>query len=143
MGLKGPTRRTLLVVAFVIWGSAARQSAADPPDPNSEDGQLMAPYVGAVRALRQRDGAFCCSESDCRPARYRVNAAGNYEVFVRGLTRDGSGWEDGPDEWLEVPAERVTPPDRRPPIPFGLACWRARKSFRSGGFTCFTPGTGT
>ena len=103
----------------------------------------MAPYVGAIRALRQRNGALCCSESDCRPARYKVNDAGNYEVFVRKLTKDGSGWEDGPDAWVEVPAERVTPPNLRPPVPFGLACWRARKSFGSGGFTCFTPGTGT
>jgi hypothetical protein len=143
MASQGPTRRRYLYAILATLSYAPRHAAADPPDPNSEDGKMMAPYVGAVRALRQRDGAFCCSESDCRPARYRVNAAGNYEVFVRGLTEDGSGWEDGPDQWLEVPSERVTPPHLRPSIPFGLACWRARKSFRSGGFTCFTPGTGT
>ena len=64
-------------------------------------------------------------------------------ALVHGGFVDGSGWEDGPDAWVEVPAERVTPPNLRPPVPFGLACWRARKSFGSGGFTCFTPGTGT
>jgi hypothetical protein len=140
---KGMKPRTLLAVALVMFAFASGRSSADPPDPDSEDGKLMAPYVGAIRALRQRNGALCCSESDCRPARYKVNDAGNYEVFVRKLTKDGSGWEDGPDAWVEVPAERVTPPNLRPPVPFGLACWRARKSFGSGGFTCFTPGTGT
>ncbi len=140
---KGMKLRTLLAVAVAISAVASVRSLADPPDPDSEDGKLMAPYGSAIRALRQRSGALCCSESDCRPAQYKVNEAGHYEVFVRNLTKDGSGWEDGPDAWLEVPAQSVTPPNLRPPVPFGLACWRARKSFGSGGFTCFTPGTGT
>jgi hypothetical protein len=48
-----------------------------------------------------------------------VNDAGVYEVFIRQLTKDGSGWEDGPDKWLEVPPQRVTPPERRPICPLG------------------------
>jgi hypothetical protein len=103
----------------------------------------MAPYGDVIRSLTQRNGAPCCSESDCRPAQYRVNAAGNYEVFLRKLAKDGSGWENGPDKWVEVPGERVTPPYRRPNIPFGIACWRSGYLFLSGGFSCFTPGTDT
>ena len=102
----------------------------------------MAPYRDAIRSLRQRNGAFCCSESDCRPALYRVNSAGHYEVFIRRLATDGSGWENGPDTWLEVPQDRVTPPELRPNLPFGVACWKSGDLFLSGGFVCFTPGTG-
>jgi hypothetical protein len=38
--------------------------------------------------------------------------------------------------------KRVTPLDRRPNLPFGLACWKFGHLFLSGGFICFTPGTG-
>jgi hypothetical protein len=136
------SRLMLICVALVALASVSRGSAADPPDPKSGDGQLMAPYRDAVRSLSQRNGAPCCSESDCRPAQYRINGAGGYEVFIRQLTKDGSGWEDGPDEWLEVPSERVTPPERRPNLPFGVACWKFGHLFLTGGFICFTPGTG-
>jgi hypothetical protein len=64
-------------------------------------------------------------------------------VFLRKLAKDGSGWENGPDKWVEVPGERVTPPYRRPHVPFGIACWRSGYLFLSGGFSCFTPGTDT
>jgi hypothetical protein len=134
---------TLLVVSLVTLASTPRRSAAEPPDPQSSDGALMAPYGDIVRSLTQRNGATCCSESDCRPAQYRVNDAGNYEVYIRKLQKDGSGWENGPDKWVEVPGERVTPPNRRPHIPFGIACWRSIDLFLSGGFSCFTPGTDT
>ena len=137
------TRLTLLGAALVMLAFASRGSFAEAPDPKSVDGLLMAPYGDVIRSLRQRNGAPCCSESDCRPAQYRTNGAGNYEVFIRKLGKDGSGWENGPDQWVEVPAERVTPPARRPPVPFGIACWRSGYLFLSGGFSCFTPGTGT
>ena len=136
-------RSAVLGAALVMLAAPPRRSGAEVPDPKSPDGQLMAPYSDVIRSLSQRNGAPCCSESDCRPAQYRVNNAGQYEVFIRKLTKDGSGWENGPDEWVEVPAERVTPPGRRPPIPFGIACWRSGYLFLSGGFSCFTPGTGT
>jgi hypothetical protein len=136
-------RLGFLCAALTVLAFAPRPAAADAPDPMSADGQIMAPYGEIIRSLRQRNGAPCCSESDCRPAQYRTNLAGNYEVFIRKLTEDGSGWENGPDKWVEVPAERVTPPAKRPPVPFGIACWRAGHLFLSGGFTCFTPGTGT
>jgi hypothetical protein len=131
----------VLGVALLV-GLAGHQSAAEPPESTSGDGQAMAPYRDAIRSLRQRNGALCCSESDCRPAQYRVNGAGHYEVFVRKLAADGSGWENGPDRWLEVPQDRVTPPDRRPNLPFGVACWQSGNLFISSGFVCFTPGTG-
>jgi hypothetical protein len=138
------TLRRLIPVAVALAAMALppHPSSAEPPDPMSGDGQTMAPYGDVIRSLRQRNGAPCCSESDCRPAQYRVNRAGQYEVFVRKLTKDGSGWENGPDKWLEVPAEQVTPPDRRPNLPFGLACWKSGYLFLSGGFVCFSPGTG-
>jgi hypothetical protein len=136
------SRSILIYAALVASASISRRSAAEAPDPNSGDGQLMAPYRDAVRSLSQRNGAPCCSESDCRPAQYRINGAGDYEVFIRELTKDGSGWENGPNEWVEVPSERVTPPDRRPNLPFGVACWRSGHLFVSGGFSCFTPGSG-
>jgi hypothetical protein len=142
MASKILTRLTFLGVALTMLACAPRRSAAEAPDPKSEDGQLMAQYGDAIRSLSQRNGAPCCSESDCRPAQYRVNGEGRYEVFIRKLTKDGSGWENGPDQWLEVPPARVTPPDRRPHLPFGLACWRAGYLFLGGGFSCFTPGTG-
>jgi hypothetical protein len=142
MAVRGLNRTIVICVAFAALAPSSRRSAADPPDPNSADGQLMAPYRGAVRSLSQRNGALCCSESDCRPAQYRINGGGGYEVFIRKLTTDGSGWEDGPDEWLQVPSERVTPPDRRPNLPFGVACWKFGRLYFSGGFICFTPGTG-
>jgi hypothetical protein len=61
-------RSMLICIALVTLVTISRRSAADPPDPRSGDGQLMAPYEDAVRALSQRNGAPCCSESDCRPA---------------------------------------------------------------------------
>jgi hypothetical protein len=143
MASKSLTRLTYLGVALIMLAVAPQRLAADAPDPRSADGQLMGPYGDAIRSLTQRNGAPCCSDSDCRPAKYRVNTAGRYEVFIGRLTENGSGWADGPNTWIEVPPERVTPPDRRPNIPFGLACWRSRYLFLSGGFVCFTPGTGT
>jgi hypothetical protein len=136
------SRSMLICIALLAMTSISRQSAAYPPDPRSGDGQLIAPYRDAVRSLSQRNGVPCCSESDCRPAEYRINSAGGYEVFIRQLTKDGSGWEDGPDKWLEVPSERVTSPSRRPNLPFGIACWKFGHLYLSGGFICFTPGTG-
>jgi hypothetical protein len=135
-------RSLLICVALMAFASTSRRSAADAPGPDSADGQLMAPYRDAIRSLSQRNGAPCCSESDCRPAQYRINGAGSYEVFIRQVSKDGSGWEDGPNKWLEVPSERVTPPNRRPNLPFGVACWRFGRLYLSGGFSCFTPGIG-
>jgi hypothetical protein len=137
------TRLILLGASLAILALVPGRSMAEAPDPKSSDGLLMAPYGDVIRSLTQRNGAPCCSESDCRPAQYRVNAAGNYEVFLRKLAKDGSGWENGPDKWVEVPGERVTPPYRRPHVPFGIACWRSGYLFLSGGFSCFTPGTDT
>src|ERR1700735_3253024 len=130
------SRPMLICVVLVALASFSRRSAADAPDPNSGDGQFMVPYKDAVRSRSQRNGAPCCSESDCRPAQYRTNSAGGYEVFIRELTKDGSGWENGPDKWLEVPSERVTPPSRRPNLPFGIACWKFGHLYLSGGFIC-------
>ncbi len=135
-------RLVLTVAAVALLAAASAPCSAEAPNPMSADGQTMAPYGDSIRSLRQRNGAFCCSESDCRPAQYRINSAGHYEVFIRKLTTDGSGWENGPDKWLEVPPERVTPPERRPNLPFGVACWRSGYLFLSGGFVCFTPETG-
>jgi hypothetical protein len=67
-------RLMLICVALVALASISRGSAADPPDPKSGDGQLMAPYRDAVRTLSQRNGAPCCSESDCRPAALDASA---------------------------------------------------------------------
>jgi hypothetical protein len=142
MAGRGLNRSMAICFALVALASFPRRSVAEPPDPNSADGQVMAPYREAIRSLSQRNGAPCCSDSDCRPAEYRINGAGIYEVFIRKLTTDGSGWEDGPDKWLEVPSERITPPDRRPNLPFGIACWKFGHMYLSGGFICFTPGTG-
>jgi hypothetical protein len=90
MTSNGLIRLALLGVALVMLAFAPRPAAAEAPDPKSSDGQLMAPYGDVIRSLRQRNGAPCCSESDCRPAQYRTNVAGNYEVFISKLRKDGS-----------------------------------------------------
>ncbi len=50
MAARSLSRSMLICIALVTLVSISRRSAADPPDPRSGDGQLMAPNRDAVRA---------------------------------------------------------------------------------------------
>ncbi len=99
----------------------------------------MAPYGAAIRRMRQpQTGVSCCDVSDCRPVEYRI-MNDHYEIFVAHLTAKGDGFEGGPDEWVEVPAVVVEPPESRLPIP--VACW-SRSNVMHNGIYCFAPADG-
>jgi hypothetical protein len=111
------------------------------------DAQAMQGYGPAIRQLIVPGyEAGCCDISDCRPADYRIrteNGRTQYEVFIRRLTPDGSGWEGGTNKWEPVPDEAVIPPDQRKGIPFPVACWIVARTSYHNGYLCFSPGSGS
>jgi hypothetical protein len=86
LGLEIPT--TLLGGAAAAWRLAALVFLA-----------ITANWPAPIEAhdiyttLKDRFGGSCCSERDCRPAHYRITAAG-VQMLVRG-------------EWIAVPDETI------------------------------------
>jgi hypothetical protein len=69
--------------------------------PNGEWGHDHAPNHDWYRLLRDHRGVNCCngdeSHGDCRPAQAKLDAVGNWMVFLKG-------------EWVVVPPQAVLDP---------------------------------
>lgn len=95
---------TRLLLALVLLASPA---IAAPPEPGSEDAQIMQGHGPWIERQRSMLGGFCCSSADGRPL---------YDNEIR--RRDGH-WEiyhskghwgaSGTDTWLPVPPGAVLP----------------------------------
>jgi hypothetical protein len=111
---------------------------ARPPPPASTQADDMAPYGGEIRALKNAHGEQCCDVSDCRHVRAELRNDGHWWVLV-----SHDAFPDGTDQWQVVPDEAIVRPERRPMLPWALACWAWFPGLSRGVFQCFTPPTGT
>jgi len=109
-----------------------RVAAAAPPAGPAPDEAAAAWF----RSLTiPRSGESCCNLSDCRRVEYRIGP-GIYQVFIRRLAPDGSGFRGGNDDWWNVPPDRVL--RRSNPTGEAVACWSSGQ-----GVLCFVPAPGT
>jgi len=97
--------RTIILAAAL----AASAAYANPPDPNSDDYKLLAPYADWIRGVHSAAGLLCCSIADGRPTELRV-VDGHYEAHITT-----NHWPDAPNAWLPVPPEAIV----RVPNPTG------------------------
>ncbi len=86
---------------------------ARPPNPGSEDAELMAPLHAWINAARTAGGLLCCSEADARPVEVRM-AVDHWEV--RFLHPAELPWP-APDGWQLVPPEAILRDGAGRPIP--------------------------
>jgi hypothetical protein len=86
---------------------------ARPPDPGSEDAELMAPLHEWINAARTVGGLLCCSEADARPVDVRMSA-NHWEV--KFLHPDALP-RPYPDGWQIVPADAILRDASGRPIP--------------------------
>lgn len=113
------------LVLAVVAGTAV----AAPPQPGSEDANIMAGHGEWVHSLRSAAGVSCCDESDCRPVEARATSEG-WQVRWRPGQLEGA-----PTEWTPVPPEAVLA--RENPVGMPVACWYG------GRVACFVPGGAT
>lgn len=115
---------------------------AAPPQKDSAAEQELSPYGSDIRGLKQPStGTSCCDLSDCRSVDFYVNQDHHYMARIMPFDpKTGQGFAGGDGEYHEVPDKAVIPENKRPLIPFALACWRAANLFDpSARFKCFTP----
>jgi hypothetical protein len=114
---------------------------ASPPEEGTKAYEELAPYGADIKGMKlPGHSTGCCDLSDCRSVKAYVNRNGHYMVLIpRADKETGQGFDGGDDKYHEVPEAAVVPEDRRPRIPFDLACWAAPSLFDKGGFYCFTP----
>ena len=90
--------RRIVPLALGFWVSGAVASPPNGLDPQSR-------VADWFRSLKQpQTGLGCCSVADCRTATFRINEAGQYEVWIE-------------DKWRLVPPNSVV---RRESNPTGL-----------------------
>jgi hypothetical protein len=96
-----------LTLAAVLFGSSVQ---AAPPEPGSEDADIMGPYADWVEHQHDANGAWCCTISDGRTVEARISGA-SWEVHITPDKFPGSH-----DHWQAVPDEKVL----RVPNPTGF-----------------------
>jgi hypothetical protein len=96
----------------------AAPALARPPEPGTEDFALMSEFKDWVVTQHAANGQWCCDLGDGRPLhddeiRYvpRDQESGHFQILY---TR--RHWDDGTDEWIDVPAGAVM----RIPNPLGM-----------------------
>jgi hypothetical protein len=131
-------RHWLAAAVAAVAVLAAPTAQGRPPPPGSSLAEDMAPYGDMIRSLQNGGGRACCDESDCRPVRAELRNDGHWWVFVSSTV-----FENGTNVWQQVPDWAIVPPERRPMLPWPLACWIWLPNITFGAFQCFTPPTGT
>ena len=94
--------KTVLLFGLLLIG----QAVAAPPAPGSEDGAIMEGHEDWIENQETQNGSLCCSLADGRPLfdneiRQRD---GHWQVFYAK-----SHWDQGTDQWLDVPPNAVLP----------------------------------
>jgi hypothetical protein len=103
-------RASLILVISILTSLTA---FAHPPEPGTEDFALMSEFKQWVISQHASNGQWCCDLGDGRPLhddeiRY---VEGHYQILY---TR--RHWEDGTEEWIDVPAAALM----RTPNPLGV-----------------------
>ncbi len=118
--------RNCLSILFALWASAA---FAAPPDPGSDDWNVMLPYQEWIQGQHDNLGRSCCSIADGRPVDVRIRD-GHWEVHI---TKQHFPDED--DRWVGVPDEKVIRSANPTGVPIVWFSW--------GRVLCFAPPDGT
>ena len=125
-----PFRLAAIALMLPIAANAA------PPAPGSEDYEQLMPYARWIETQPTNIGGLCCSLSDCRTVKYRIERD-HYEAFIaltddRGFTK----FEGAPNGWRAVPEKVVKHVAN--PSGAAIACWAKWKD-TDNGFYCFFP----
>jgi hypothetical protein len=127
--------------ATILLGLALSSPAvAAPPVAGSEDYDQLMPYADWISARATNRGGLCCSVSDCRVVKWRMETTG-YEAFIantddRGFTK----FPGAPNAWVAVPngviKHEVNPTGQ------AIACWSRAKTDDAGYYCFFLPDLG-
>jgi hypothetical protein len=116
---------------------ASQSGHAAAPAAGSEDYELLMPYAGWISGRVGNNGGLCCSISDCRVVKWRIQS-GRYQAFI--ATKDDRGFQkfpDAPNEWIDVPEETINRENN--PTPWAIACWSAYRQMDNGYYCFFLP----
>jgi hypothetical protein len=131
-----------VAIALALTLITAPASAKPPVGANP----LYAPFF---KSLKQRNGASCCSEADCRPTASRSpnqSPSGHWEAWIDKATFG----KTAPNAWVQIPDSLVNDTQTTDPRPEdAIVCWyeyadsaAAGYAFGLGGLLCFrTPAT--
>jgi hypothetical protein len=141
---KNYTFRAIAATITLSFTSVAITSSANaaPPQKDSAAEEELSPYGDDIKSLTQPGtNVSCCDRSDCRSVDFYVNSDHHYVARIRPFDpRTGQGFPGGDGKFHEVPEKAVIPEDKRPLLPFALACWRAPNVYYpTTEFMCFTP----
>lgn len=114
-------------VAFLALLLCTVQAVAAPP-PGVDPSSIIAQWVHSAHDANHTP---CCDESDCRQTAVRLDANGNYEVWI-GKQEYGAY---APDAWMPV-SDFATEATAKGPPPDG----RAWACFWGGQVKCFFSG---
>jgi hypothetical protein len=97
------------LVALLLFMRAAN---AAPPMPNSEDGQIMAPYQSWITSRSDQHNNACCDIGDGRPVEADMVTMVDEDDVKRTHWRahvTPFHFPDQPDHWVVVPDEKIVP----------------------------------
>jgi len=107
--------------------------AAQPPE-GSEDYEQLMPYADWISGRTGKYGGLCCSVSDCRVVKWRMDGA-SYQAYVAKLDDRGFvKFPEAPDAWVTVPPDVIKRENN--PTGVAIACWSAFRN-KDAGFYCF------
>ncbi len=98
---------TAMAMALLV-----RAADAAPPPPDSEDGQIMAPYQSWIISRADRHNNACCDIGDGRPVEADMVTVVDEDDVKRTHWRahvTPAHFPDQPDHWVVVPDEKIVP----------------------------------